>query len=154
MSARAAQVGRRSSSTRRAELRVVRRRGRSLIRRTGSRRTAPLFLVAAIAVAAVISGVLLEQVVLAQSAFKLQSINARLERAEERQEELLAEVAQLESPGRIERYARNRLGMVDPVQVEYIVARVRTGTENRLADALARPDVPIPGAASAAGFGP
>ena len=115
---------------------------------------APLFIVAAIAVAAVISGVLLEQVMLAQSAFKLQSINARLERAEERQEELLAEVAQLESPGRIERYARNRLGMVDPMHVEYIVARVRTGTDNRLADALAQPDAPLPGSASAVGIGP
>lgn len=107
-----------------------------------------------ITVGALITGVLLEQVVLAQSAFKLQAIDQRLAQAETRQEELLAEMAELESPGRIERYARTSLGMVDPTSIEYIVARVRTGTDNRLADAINAGDLPLPGDASAIGTSP
>jgi cell division protein FtsB len=133
---------------------VIRRHGRSLIKRSGSRRTAPWFIVAVIAVGALVSGVLLEQVVLAQSAFKLQAIDGRLAQAETRQEELLTQVAELESPGRIERYARSYLGMVDPSTVEYIVARVRIGTDTRLADAMNAGDLPLPGGASAVGTSP
>ena len=107
-----------------------------------------------IMVGALITGVLLEQVVLAQSAFKLQDIDKQLAQTETRQEELLAEMAELESPGRIERYARTALGMVDPSSIEYIVARVRTGTDNRLADALNAKDLPLPGDASAIGTSP
>lgn len=153
MSARAAQV-RRAAPAGRSDLRVIRRHGRSLIKRSGSRRTAPWFIVAVIAVGALVSGVLLEQVVLAQSAFKLQAIDGRLAQAETRQEELLTQVAELESPGRIERYARSYLGMVDPSTVEYIVARVRIGTDTRLADAMNGGDLPLPGGASAVGTSP
>lgn len=153
MSARAAHLWR-AAPRPTSELRVVRRRGRGLIKRSGSRRTAPLFIVAAITVGALVAGVLLEQVVLAQSAFKLQEIDQRLAQAETRQEELLAAVAELESPGRIERYARTALGMVDPTSIEYIVARVRTGTDNRLADALNAEQMPLPGAGAAAGTSP
>lgn len=153
MSARAAQV-RHSAPAKKSDLRVVRRSGRTLIKRSGSRRTAPWFIVAMIMVGALITGVLLEQVVLAQSAFKLQDIDKRLAQAETRQEELLAEMAELESPGRIERYARVSLGMVDPTSIEYIVARVRTGTDNRLADALNAENLPLPGDASAVGTSP
>ena len=133
-----------------ADLRVVRRRGRSLIKRSGSRKTAPLVIVGVIAVVAIVAGVLLEQVVLAQSAYKLQAINKRLAGAETRQEELLADMALLESPGRIERYARVNLGMVAPTNVEYIVANVKVGSDNRLAEALEQKDVPLPGAGTAA----
>lgn len=153
MSARAAQL-RRPASGPASELRVVRRRGRSLIKRSGSRRTAPWFIVAVITVGSLVAGVLLEQVVLAQSAFKLQAIDKRLTQAETRQEELLATIAELESPGRIERYARTALGMVDPGSIEYIVARVRTGTDNRIADALNAEQLPLPGAGAAVGTSP
>jgi cell division protein FtsB len=125
-----------------------------LIKRSGSRRTAPWFIVAVITVGALVSGVLLEQVVLAQSAFKLQAIDGRLAQAETRQEELLTQMAELESPGRIERYARGYLGMVDPSTIEYIVARVRIGTDNRLADAMNAADLTLPGGASAVGTSP
>jgi cell division protein FtsB len=143
-----------SQSTTKSDLRVIRRRGRSLIKRSGSRRTAPLVIVGCISVVAIIAGVLLTQVVLAQSAFKLQEINKRLAVSEERKEELLAEKALLESPGRIERYARTTLGMVPPTNIEYIVAEVRVGSDNRLADALKDGDLPLPGAASAVGSAP
>jgi cell division protein FtsB len=109
----------------------------------------------AIAVVAIVAGVLLEQVVLAQSAYKLQAINKRLAGAETRQEELLADMAQLESPGRIERYARASLGMVEPTNVEYIVADARFArVSNRLADALEKRDVPLPGGGTAVGSAP
>lgn len=135
MSARAATLGRRFAPPA-PRLKVARRKSRKLITRGSARRIAPAYIAVAIAVSAIVAGVLLEQVVLAQSAFKLQTINKRLAAAETRQEELLAEVAQLESPGRIERYARNELGMVDPTGVEYIVADVRLGGNNRLAQAI------------------
>lgn len=149
MTTRTSQAKAARPSQKRTDLRVVRRRGRSLIKRSGSRRSAPMLIVGVIAVAAIVAGVLLEQVILAQSAFKLEAINKRLTAAESRQEELLAQMAELESPGRIERYARTRLGMTDPTTVEYIVAKVRTGNDNRLADALRASDLPLPGTASA-----
>ncbi|MEA2452558.1 MAG: hypothetical protein QOG04_1268 [Actinomycetota bacterium] len=111
---------------------------------------------AAIAVVAIVAGVLLEQVVLAQSAYKLQAINKRLAGAETRQEELLADMALLESPGRIEQYARTKLGMVDPTMVEYIVAdaKIVSGSDNRLAEALKNQEILPPGGGSAAGSAP
>ena len=154
MSARASQVRRSAAAAKNADLRVVRRRGRTLIKRSGSRKTAPLVIAGVIAVVAIIAGVLLEQVVLAQSAYKLKAINQRLSVAETLQEELLADMALLESPGRIERYARVNLGMVAPTNVEYIVAKVKVGSDNRLAEALDHQEVLLPGAGTAAGSAP
>ena len=154
MSARASQVKRSAPAAKNADLRVVRRRGRTLIKRSGSRKTAPLVIAGVIAVVAIVAGVLLEQVVLAQSAYKLQAINKRLSAAETLQEELLADMALLESPGRIERYARVNLGMVAPTNVEYIVAKIKVGSDNRLAEALDHKEVLLPGAGTAAGSAP
>ena len=121
----------------RTRLTVARRKkARGLLKRTGARRAMPGYLIVTIVVLAIVAGVLLEQVMLAQSAFRLSDINKSLASAEARQEELLAELAELESPGRIERYARTQLGMTDPAVVEYIVANVRLGTDNRIAHAL------------------
>ena len=149
MSARAARVGVKTSS-KASDLRVVRRRGRTLIKRSGARKSAPLAIIGVIAVVAIVAGVLITQVVLAQSAYTLQEINKKLTQAEAHQEELLAQMALLESPGRIERYARTNLGMVAPTTIEYIVADVKTGSDNRLAEALEQRDVPLPGAGTAA----
>lgn len=149
MSTRAAHAKTSRLASGRPELKVLRRRGRSLIKRSASRRSAPWLIVGVITVAAIVAGVLLEQVILAQSAFKLEAINKRVVAAESLQEELLAEMAKLESPGRIERYARTRLGMTDPTSVEYIVARVPIRTDNRLANAVKASELPLPGSASA-----
>lgn len=80
-----------------------------------------------VVVIALVFGILLEQVVLAQSAFRLTEQRARLQAAEERHETLRRTAARLESPARIERFARGVLGMVDPVAtgVQYIVADIR-----------------------------
>lgn len=135
-----------------ASLRVVRRRSRNLIRRGDGRRVAPLAILAGICALAIVFGVLLEQVVLAQSAFRLARIRHRLVQAEERHERLMLEIAGLESPDRIERFARERLGMVEPRSgvLQFVVADVRTHAERRaLADA--GPDAPPETGAEAAG---
>jgi cell division protein FtsL len=79
-----------------------------------------------VCVVTIVFGVLLERVILAQSAFKLAQFRDQLVAAEERHEELLLEASRLASPDRIEHYARSALGMVDASIVEYIVADVPT----------------------------
>ncbi len=124
-------VARPSAKGAKADLRVVsRRKKKGLINRAGTR-VAPLTIVAVIAIGGIVAGVLLEQVVLAQSAFKLTKIRQELTAAEENREVLMLEAAKLDSEARIERYARENLGMVDPEphNVRYIVADIRSGTK-------------------------
>jgi cell division protein FtsL len=136
MSARQGAVRRRAASPRdHGHLSLVRRkrRSRKLIKRSATRRLAPLAIVGAIAIAATIFAVLLEQVVLAQSAFDLAGVREGIAKAEARHEELLLEAARLDSSARIERYARDTLGMIDPepTNVQYIVADVRVPARGR-----------------------
>lgn len=86
--------------------------------------------VSALLAGAIVMGVLLEQVLLAQSAFELAELRKNVAAAEARHEELLLQSANLDSAARIERYARTNLGMIEPPPgaVEYVVADVRTGT--------------------------
>jgi cell division protein FtsB len=132
-----------------APLELVKRKGRRLAKRERGTRSLPLIIVATICVGAVIFGVLLEQVVLAQSAFKLSQINEQLEAAETKHEELLLNAARLEAPGRIETYARERLGMIDPAHVEYIVADVPRRSGRRFASTT---KLPATGQAAAQGL--
>lgn len=114
-------------SAKKPDLKVVqRRKTKKLIKRTGARRMAPFTILASIVIAGIVSAILLEQVVLAQSAFELQTIRQELTKAEEDREVLMLEAAKLESAARIERYARETLGMVDPPphSVRYIVADI------------------------------
>ena len=103
-------------------LEVVRRRSRSLIQRDAPRRFAPVVVVAVILAATAILGVLLEQVVLAQSAFKMSRLRTDLSAAEARHQELLLEATKLESPRRIERFARTELNLVEPHAIQYLVS--------------------------------
>jgi cell division protein FtsL len=122
MSSRPSRAARKSPP----HLRVVRRKSRKLIVRHPSRRAAPYVIGGAILVLGIVFTVLLEQVVLAQSAFKLAEVRARLVAAETRHHELLLQTAELESTDRIERFARDQLGMVDsdPVSANYIYADI------------------------------
>jgi cell division protein FtsL len=97
-----------------------------LIVRRGSRRAAPYVIGGAILVLGIVFTVLLEQVVLAQSAFKLNGLQKKLVAAEMHHQELLLEVNRLESSDRIERFAREKLGMVDsdPAAADYIYADI------------------------------
>lgn len=146
-----------ASATRAAkpDLKVVtRRRSKRLIKRAGARKLAPLTVLAVIAIGGIIAGVLLEQVVLAQSAFKLTEIRRELTAAEENREVLMLEAAKLDSAARIERYARENLGMVDPMpeNIRYIVADIRSGT--RTGEMVATSDrLKTPGAAGKAALG-
>lgn len=149
MSARAASL---RPTSRRADLKVVRRRHRALIKRTPRSRLLVASVAGAILAGAILFGILLEQVVLAQSAFKLTNIRERLAAEEARHEELLLEAASLDSAARVERYAREVLGMVDPqpTQVRYIVADLGTKPLKRAGGArLAYPLDPSDGPAAA-----
>lgn len=127
MSARPSQLRAPRTRAKNPGLRLVRRRSRKLIRRGFSTKLAPTAIIAAIGVVAVVIAVLLEQVVLAQSAFQLAKVRQEVVEAEAEHQELLLEATMLGSPGRIERYAMEQLGMVkpQPSQVDYIVANVK-----------------------------
>ncbi|HVL63679.1 MAG TPA: hypothetical protein VM573_00745 [Actinomycetota bacterium] len=107
-------------------LRVV-RKGR---RRAGRGRGTSVFVTGGIIAVALVFGVLLEQVILAQSAFRLSAIRERLATAERRYENLMHEAVILDNPARIERVARRRLGMIepDPAARRFVVANVRSGS--------------------------
>ena len=127
MSARAQQV--RQAVRERAALRVVGGKTAFVMPR---RRVAPLAVVAVLCVLGIVFGVLLERVRLAQSAFELTRLMKRVEAADERRSELTFEVARRENPGRIEEFARTKLGMVDPdpTTMQYIVADVAPRTHD------------------------
>jgi cell division protein FtsL len=107
-------------------LRVVRRRSRKLIKRKSPRRVAPVAIIAVILSGAIVSGVLLEQVVSAQTAFRLSRLTKEAQTAQAKNGDLLLQASRLGSPARIERYARTRLGMVDPTDLQYIIANVHS----------------------------
>jgi cell division protein FtsL len=116
-------------------------------------RRAPL-IATALCVVLIVFGVLLERVILSQSAFKLATVRRQLETAQGRHEELLLEASGLASPDRIEHFARTNLGMVDPVVVEYIVADVPAAEDGLRSRLGARTGAEPPGAATAWGSNP
>jgi hypothetical protein len=92
--------------------------------------------------------VLLEQIVLAQSAFKLDAMNKRVTAATSVHEGLLYQTAKLSSPGRIERYARTKLGMIDPPAINYIVANVSPRRASNRRGLASAPGAATPGQAA------
>ena len=149
----------RKESTNRApaktDLKVVsRRKKKGLINRAGTR-LSPFTILAVIAIGGIVAAILLEQVVLAQSAFKLTKIRQELTVAEENREVLMLEAAKLDSAARIEKYARENLGMVDPEpqNVRYIVADIHSGSKTGTALAADRFKAPARAAADAAALG-
>ncbi|MDQ3956858.1 MAG: cell division protein FtsL [Actinomycetota bacterium] len=151
MSARAQEV--RQAVRERAALRVVGGSSSALLERS-RRRISPLVVVAVLSVIGIVFGVLLERVMLAQSAFELTRLMERVEAADQRRSELTFEVARRENPGRIEHYARTELGMVDPdpATLRYIVADVAQRGRGARGDESLRAHVAGRGAASAAGL--
>ena len=135
----------------RADLRVVRRKRRGLIQRSASRRATPLVIGGVIMVALLIATVLLEQVLMAQSAFKLGEIRERTERAEAQQQELVLQVTQLENRERIEAFARTQLGMVETnaASSEYMVADIELGSDSKIAEGKKPDDLDRAGTAAA-----
>ncbi|HZK51791.1 MAG TPA: cell division protein FtsL, partial [Actinomycetota bacterium] len=126
-------------------LSIVRRRRRGLIQRGPSRRMTPLVIGGVILVALLIATVLLEQVLMAQSAFKLEEIRRRTERAETRNQELVLEVTHLGNRSRIEEYARTQLGMAETnaATSEYMVADIEVSADTRLAHETREDDLDL-----------
>jgi cell division protein FtsB len=125
----------RTSKVTRPRLEIVGRKGRrGLIKRTGSRRFALAWAAAAVVVVAIVFSVLLEQVVLAQSAFHLSKLTGKVNSAEDSHQALLVQWARLQSQNRIEHYARTHLGMINPPpgDIQYIVANVTDDGGGRL----------------------
>ena len=135
MSAHAGAIRERIARPKTPHLRVVkRRRSKKLIKRDETRRAISLLIVGGIIAGGIVAAILLEQVLLAQSAFHVSDLRGKLEAAEERHEVLLLEAAQLDSSARIERYARDVLGMVEPTPetVQYIVADIKQPKQLRV----------------------
>ena len=77
-----------------------------------------------------IFGAAVFHVVLIQSEFRLDQINKEATREQARYEKLRLDVAQLSAPDRIVATAQQRLGMVVPPQVAYLMAPVPPNTEH------------------------
>ena len=105
----------------------------------------PLVIGGVMLVALLIATVLLEQVLMAQSAFKLEEIRRRTERAETRNQELVLEVTQLGNKSRIEEYARTQLGMTETnaATSEYMVADIEVAADARLAHETREDDLDL-----------
>lgn len=125
MSVRASQLKRQPERQPARPLRVVRRKERGLIKRGAQRRVAPMVVCLLIMFAATVFTVVLEQVMLAQSGFQMSKLRSEVVKAETRYGELVITAAKLGSSERIERVAMERLGMVYPEQVQYIVADIK-----------------------------
>lgn len=84
-----------------------------------------MFVGVVLVVIATVSIVLIEQVMLAQTAFKVSQMREEIVKAEARRAELTLQAAQLGSSERIERVAKRELGMVSPEEIHYVVANVK-----------------------------
>lgn len=133
MSARETHLRNARPGARARGLKVVRAKKRGLIKRGKSRRMAPVVVIGIILSAATIFGVLLEQVVLAQTGFKMAQLRDDMAKAEAEHAKLVLKAAKLSSSERIERVAIEELGMVSPSDVRYIVANIKTRRDQFLA---------------------
>lgn len=108
-----------------------------------------MLVLGSILVIATVFAVLLEQVVLAQTGFKMDTLRREIASAETEHARLVLKVAKLSSKERIEQVAMEELGMVQPKRISYIVANVKT----RGSDFLAQEQTPelLPGSGTAAG---
>lgn len=136
------------SRAKRTQLHAVRGRKR-LIKRSPARRIAPALAAGAIFVAATIFAVLLAQVVLAQTGFKMASLREEIVASEAEQAKLVLKAAKMSAKERIEKVAIERLGMIRPENVLYVVADVKKRPNRFLAEQ--QPEVIVPDAGAAAG---
>jgi len=108
-----------------------------------------MLLAMVVLVIAAVFAILLEQVMLAQSGFKMAKLQQKIEKAETKHAELVLEAAKLSSSERIERFAISNLGMVRPERVEYIMANVGVKGAARIAAAPKVDALPATGEAAA-----
>ena len=129
-------------------LKVVRRHKSGLLKRGSQRRVTPFLVLGGMTVIAIVFAILLSQVVLAQSGFKMAKLRERTLKAEARHAELVLQAAKLENSERIERVAIEQLGMVQPSRVEYIVADVGSRDSAQLAQGGSPQNVDVTGQAA------
>jgi cell division protein FtsL len=86
-----------------------------------SRLALVLLVIAAIGVFAVVS----VGAKTAEAAVQVRSLSGEVDELKQRYEILTAEVAELESPERIRRYAVDQLGMVEPAERQFLVVDAR-----------------------------
>ena len=106
-------------------------------RRQGPAPDRPLrlaLLASAVLTVGTIFGAAIFHVILIQSEFRLDQINKEATKEEARYEKLRLDVAQLSAPDRIVATAQQRLGMVVPPQVAYLMAPIPQATGAQGAD--------------------
>jgi len=105
------------------------------VKKAGRRRAHPRLLVAigVLLGAGLLFGLVTAHVLLTQNQFRLQKVQRQAAQEQARYERLRAEVAELESPGRIVAAAQERLGMVPPASVKYLTPA--TGKHGKTAGA-------------------
>lgn len=132
----------------RPPLRVVEPGERRPRRRGEPKARRRLLAVSAVLFAAVLLfGLVAAHVLLTQNQFRLQRVQRQAAEEQARYERLRAQVAELESPGRIVAAAQERLGMVPPNSVKYLTPAGTTGDKPPAAAQ------PAPGKAQAQGDG-
>jgi cell division protein FtsL len=88
-----------------------------------------------------IFGAAIFHVLLVQSEFRLDHLNKEAAKEQVRYEKLRLDVAQLSAPERIVATAQQRLGMVVPPQVAYLMAPAPSGTSDTNPDDPAAPSL-------------
>lgn len=101
----------------RDELRVVRQRARTQVRR---RRTVVGLIAFGVVTCVLLFSVVVAHVAITQNQFRLERLEARAVEEQADYERLRLRVAELESPERIVATAQDRLGMVQPDEVTYL----------------------------------
>lgn len=89
------------------------------------------FLLISVGLALIIAINVSQHALIAQKALQTERLSRILQTEEARRERLLVEWMRLKSPENIERIARERLGMVMPVQITYINLPAETVTAKR-----------------------
>ena len=98
-------------------------------------------LASAVLTVGTIFGAAIFHVILIQSEFRLDQINKEASKEEARYGKLRLDVAQLSAPDRIVATAQQRLGMVVPPQVAYLMAPVPPGAQGADHDDPAAPSL-------------
>lgn len=117
----------RSAPSPRPKLRVIPGGGQgaasSSTANASARRSSVIFVsVAVAAIAALVFSLVLLNIIMAQSSFRLNDLNARVAEEQLRYRRMRFEVAKAESPGRIAAAAQS-IGLVPPERQEYLVGR-------------------------------
>lgn len=147
--ARPAGTARAGTGDARPRLRVL--SDEQLAARARRRRVRVALVLSSLLAVAGLFGIAVFHVLITQSQFRLEQLEARATQEQARYERLRLRVAELESPARVVAAAQERLGMVPPPGVRYLSpAGAAADVAAERNDAGAQPDAAEPGASVAA----